>query len=182
MKVMFFALYFGAFVCLALAGELIKSRSPNGKFAMLLKDESTTQLIEVKSRKVWMELEEVGRPWAKDSKLVWSPDSKYFAHFVASRRGGTTEVYRQNGMSFEELKLPEFPQCKSKTNVGKQFGAGVEPKRWVNSNTLMLFATEEWEDADDPNRTHKCEQTVRIAFDPEGKASIQSVTPSESAR
>lgn len=70
MNVLFFALCLGAFVCIASASDLIKNRSLNGKFAILLKNGSTTQVIEVKSRKVLMELEEVGRPYAEDSKIT----------------------------------------------------------------------------------------------------------------
>jgi len=84
-------LYFGAFLSVALAEDLIKYRSPDGKFGMRLGDIS--EIVDIKSGKTVLELEEVSGFWAKDSKLLWSPDTKYFAHFSADRRGGSTTVY-----------------------------------------------------------------------------------------
>jgi hypothetical protein len=84
-------------------------------------------------------------------------------------------VYQRSGDAFEEVKLPEVSNCKNKKNVGKEFGVGVEPKRWVNLTTLLLLATQEWSDADDPDKTHECEQTIRIVFDSAGKVSAKLV-------
>src|SRR4029453_3129656 len=98
------------------AGDEIKFRSPNGKFAMRLAGD-ISEIIDLKAGKTVLELEEVSGSWAKGSKLLWSPDSKYFAHFSADRRGGSTTIYRQKGdTEFEQVPLPEFPDCE-KTNV-----------------------------------------------------------------
>jgi hypothetical protein len=180
MKAMFCALYFGAFTCVTLAGDLTKYRSPDGKFAMLLAEADdeigvTIKLVEVGSGKVVLDLADTGHPYSESSKLLWSPDSKQFAFFEDNRRGGSTTVYRHSGDAFEELKLPEVSDCKNKKNVGKEFAVGVEPKRWVNSTTLLLLATQEWDDAEDPNKTHECKQTIRIVFDSAGKASAKLV-------
>ena len=62
------------------AEEVIKDKSPNGKFAMRLTNSEegvTIELIEVGPRKAVLELAESGRAYAKDSKLLWSGDSIY---------------------------------------------------------------------------------------------------------
>jgi len=154
--------------------EQIKSRSPNGKFAMRLAG-VVSEIVDLKSKKTVLELEEVGGSWAKDSKLLWSPDSKYFAHFSTDRRGGSTTIYRQKGdAEFEQVSMPEFPDCE-KTNVGKEFETSVEPKRWSNATTLVLVAREAWSDEDDPDKTSECERTITISFDASGKASIKNI-------
>src|SRR4030095_4624950 len=156
------------------ADEQIKSRSPNGKFAMRLAGD-VSEIVDLKSKKTILELEEVSGSWAKDSKLLWSSDSKCFAHFSADRRGGSTTIYRQKGdAEFEQVSIPEFPDCE-KTNVGKEFETSVEPKRWSNATTLVLVAREAWSDEDDPDKTSECERTITISFDASGKASIKNI-------
>src|SRR5437899_6435807 len=63
---LFCILYFGAFVCVALAGDAIKYRSPDGKFAMRLAGD-VSEIVDIKSGKTVLELEEVSGFWAKDS-------------------------------------------------------------------------------------------------------------------
>ena len=145
------------------AGDEIKFRSPNGKFAMRLAGD-ISEIIDLKAGKTVLELEEVSVSWAKDSKLLWSPDSKYFAHFSADRRGGSTTIYRQKGDT----------DCE-KTNVGKEFETGLEPRRWLNATTLLVLAREAWSNEDDPNQTGECERTITISFDANGNASIQNI-------
>ena len=53
----------------ALAGDLIKYRSPDGKFGMRLAGD-VSEIVDVKSGKTVLELEEVSGFWAKDSKLL----------------------------------------------------------------------------------------------------------------
>jgi hypothetical protein len=157
----------------ARADDQLKSRSPNGKFAMRSGDIS--ELIDVKSGKAVIDLQEASESWAKDSKLLWSPDSKYFAHFSADRRGGSTTIYRQKGdAEFEQISIPEFPDCE-KANVGKEFETTLQPKRWLNATTLVLLDREAWSHQDDPDKTSQCERTITISFDADGKASIKSV-------
>src|SRR5262245_2715282 len=179
MKAFVCALYFSAFACGALAGDLIKYRSPDGKFGMLLTEADdqgvSISLIELGSRKVVLDLASTGHPYSEHSKLLWSPDSTRFAFFEDNRRGGSTTVYQRGGQAFEEISLPEISDCTNKKNVGKEFGVGVEPKQWINATTLVLLATQEWDDADDPDKTHECKQTIRIVFDSAGKASAKLV-------
>ena len=174
-KTYFFCiLYFGAFLSVALAEDLIKYRSPDGKFGMRLAGDSS-EIVDVKSGKTVLELQEGSGSWAKDSKLFWSPDSKYFAHFSADRRGGSTTVYRRKGdVGFDQVGVPDFPDCE-KTNVGKQFEASLEPRRWLNATTLVLLAREAWSHDDDPDKTSECERTITISFDASGKASVKNI-------
>lgn len=135
----------------------------------------SSEIVDVQSGKTVLELEEVSGAWAKDSKLLWSPDSKYFAHFSADRRGGSTTIYRQEGdAGFEQVALPEFPNCE-KTNVGKEFESSLEPKRWLNATTLVVVAREAWSHEDDPDKTSECERTITISLDASGKASIKNI-------
>jgi hypothetical protein len=167
-------LYFGAFIYVALAGDLIKYSSPNGKFGMRLAGD-VSEIVDIKSGETVLELEEVSGSWAKDSKLLWSPDSKYFAHFSADRRGGSTTIYRQKGdAGFDKVALPEFPDCE-KTNVGKEFEASLKPRRWLNATTLVVLDREAWSHEDDPDKTSECERTITISFDAGGKASIKNI-------
>ena len=174
---LFCILYFGAFVSVAfvaLTEDLIKYRSPDGKFGMRLAGDSS-EIVDIKSGKTALELQEVSGSWAKDSKLLWSPDSKYFAHFSADRRGGSTTIYRQKGDDgFDQVALPEFPDCQKK-NVGKEFEASLEPRRWLNATTLVVLTREAWSHDDDPDKTSECERTITISFDASGKASIKNI-------
>jgi hypothetical protein len=159
---------------MALAGDAIKYRSPDGKFGMRLAGD-ISEIVDIKSGNTALELEEVSGSWAKDSKLLWSPDSKYFAHFSADRRGGSTTIYRQReDAGFDKLALPEFPDCEKK-NVGKEFEASLEPRRWLNATTLVVLAREEWSNEDNPDKTSECERTITISFDASGKASIKNI-------
>jgi hypothetical protein len=180
MKALPCALCFGALISVLLANDQIKDRSPDGKCAMLVSetgDEAgvTIKLVEVASKKIVLDLADTGHPYSEHSKLLWSPDSKSFAFFEDDRRGGSTSVYRRTGDAFKNVTLPETPDCKNKQNVGKEFGVGVEPKQWINATTLLLIATQEWDDADDPDKTHECKQTIRIMFDSSGKVSAKLV-------
>jgi hypothetical protein len=132
-------------------------------------------LIETGSKKVVLDLADTGHPYSEHSKLLWSPDFTRFAFFEDNRRGGSTTVYQRSGNAFQELSLPETSDCKNKKNIGKEFGVGVVPKQWINATTLLLLVTQEWDDADDPDKTHECKQTIRIVFDSADKISAKLV-------
>lgn len=179
MKAIVWALYFSALACGALADDQVKYRSPDKKFAMLLTEGDdqgvTIKLIEVVSRRVLLDLAETGHPYSEDSKLLWSPDSTRVAFFEDNRRGGSTTVYQRSGEAFEAVSLPETPDCKNKKNVGKEFAVGLEPKQWINAATLVLLVTQEWDDADDADKTHECKQRIQITFDSAGRVSAKLV-------
>src|SRR5947199_10676992 len=105
MKAMFCALYFGAFTCVTLAGDLTKYRSPDGKFAMLLAEADdeigvTIKLVEVGSGKVVLDLADTGHPYSESSKLLCSPDSIKFAFFMDNRSGLYNIFYCNIGDAF----------------------------------------------------------------------------------
>jgi hypothetical protein len=100
------------------AGEIIKDRSPDGRFALQLSaDEDAFELglIDLGTHKELVSLNSLGSPYANHSSLLWSPDSKRVAYTEDSRRGGYTTVYQQKGDGFEEVKLPELPTAKPNT-------------------------------------------------------------------
>lgn len=164
------------------SGEEIKCQSPDGKFAMLLSDDSDgykVQLVEVSSRQPVVELAaNVAYPPVKKCKLLWSPDSKRVAFFEANRRGGDTTVYFRNESGFEKKPLPEWPGCgetakKDKDKTYKGLESNIAPKEWLKSGALVVVEVQGWETVSKELRS--CTQTVTIAFDARHKASIQSV-------
>jgi hypothetical protein len=131
MRAIFYALYLGAFTCMALGGDLVKCRSPNGKFAMLsteAEDQGVSiELIEAGSKKVVLKLADTGHPYSEHSKLLWSPDSTRFAFFEDNRRGGSTTVYKRSGDGFEEVSLPETPTARIRTTLARNSGSVSSP-------------------------------------------------------
>jgi hypothetical protein len=97
------------------ADDRTKNRSPDGKFAMLLTDDTEEgrvkiQLIEVSSGKVVLDVAESGHPHAEDCKLLWAPDSQRF-DVHENRRGGDTTVYFRSESVFTESPLQELGGC-----------------------------------------------------------------------
>jgi lipoprotein NlpI len=163
------------------AGEIIKDRSPDGRFALQLsadQDQFELGLIDLGTHKELLSLNSLGSPYANHSSLLWSPDSKRVAYTEDSRRGGYTTVYQQKGNGFEEVKLPELPDCEAK-HVQKVYEASLSAERWLNASTLLLLSRGGWTTEDGGDG--ECEESVTIAFDAKGKASIQNVK-STSAR
>jgi hypothetical protein len=76
------------------AGEKLKNRSPDGQFAMSLKDaedhEVRIQLVDTKSHKVLLKLSDSGLPFFDVCRILWSPDSKRFAFCEEDRRRNWT--------------------------------------------------------------------------------------------
>ena len=159
------------------AGEVIKDRSPDGRFALLMAAAEEDGpfgmgLIETETKKELVHLGSVGNPYAQNSHLIWSPDSKRVAYNEDNRRGGDATVYQQKGSGFEEVKLPQLPSCEAK-HVLKVYEASLVAERWLNANTLTVVDRSGWtaENGEDG----ECEKTVTIKFDAKGKASIQNV-------
>ena len=163
------------------AGDIIKDRSPDGRFALQLSadpDEFVLALIDLGTHKELVSLNSFESPYANHSSLLWSPDSKRVAYTEDSRRGGYTTVYQQKGDGFEKLKLPELPDCEAK-HVQKVYEASLSAERWLNASTLVLLNRGGWTTEDGGDG--ECEKSVTITFDAKGKASIQKVR-STSAR
>ena len=165
------------------AADDLKYPSPDGKFAMLLTrtDEGnmTIQLIEVSSRKAVADLADTGNPYANECKMLWSPDSQRVAFFNSRRRGGTTTVYFRSESGFEEIALPEMPDCKRPAakdddEIIKGLGRITSPQRWDKSGALVLTVADAWVTARTDVR--ECSQSITIAFNTGKKASIQKVT------
>jgi lipoprotein NlpI len=168
-------------VTTANSGDIIKDRSPDGRFALRLsadQDAFELGLVDLASHKELVSLDSLGSPYAKHSYLLWSPDSKRVAYTEDTRRGGYTKVYQQKGDGFEEVKLPELPYCPAR-HVQKVYEVGLSAQRWPNANTVELLKREGWTTEDGGDG--ECEKTVTIAFDAKGKASILKVR-SASAR
>jgi lipoprotein NlpI len=180
LKVASFAATLGLSIT-AHAGELIKDRSPDGRFALQLsadQDAFELGLVDLGTHKELVSLASLGSPYAKHSHLIWSPDSKRVAYTEDSRRGGYTTVYQQKGDRFEEVKLPNLPDCEAK-HVQKVYEASLTPERWLNASTLVLLKRSGWTTEDGGDG--ECEKSVTITFDAKGKPSIQKVR-STSAR
>jgi lipoprotein NlpI len=163
------------------AGEIIKDRSPDGRFALQLSaDEDAFELglIDLGTDKELVSLASWGSPYANHSSLLWSPDSKRVAYTGDSRRGGYTTVHQQKGDGFEDVKLPELPDCEAK-HVQKVYEASLSAERWPNASTLVLLKRSGW--TTENGGDDECEKSVTITFDAKGKASIQKVK-STSAR
>ena len=168
------------------ADDRTKDRSPDGKFAMLLTDDTEedrvkVQLIEVSSGKVVLDLAESGHPHAEDCKLLWGPDSQRFAFYEANRRGGDTTVYFRNESVFTESPLPELGGCATAAQKKELKAQGVNkfieynamPKEWLKSGALVIVDDQGWETKD--GNLRGCTQTVTIGFDVKHKASVRRV-------
>jgi hypothetical protein len=172
--------------------DQIRDASPDGKFAMLLtqKEEFVVkiQLIEVSSRKVVLDLAEIGHfgPHAEDWKILWAPDSKRFAFYEPNRRGGDTTVYFRKDSEFSESPLPDLGGCATAAEkkelkakgVNKFIEGDTTPKKWLKSGALVLMNAQGWETND--GNLRGCTQTVTIAFDAKHKASMQRVADKKS--
>ena len=130
------------------------------------------------THKELVSLNSFGSPYANHSSLLWSPDSKRVVYTEDSRRGGYTTVYQQKGDGFEEVKLPDLPDCEAK-HVQKVYEVSLSAERWLNASTLVLLTRGGWTTEDGGDG--ECEKSVTIMFNAKGKASIQKVR-STSAR
>jgi hypothetical protein len=176
-----------SFVPSLAAEEVIKDKSPDGQFAMLVTQPEELgvkiQLIETTSRKVVLDVAEIGHfgPHAEDWKILWAPDSKRFAFYEPNRRGGETTVYFRNESGFTESALPELGGCATAAEkkelkaqgVNKFIEANTTPKEWLKSGALVVVNDQGWETND--GNLRGCTQTVTIGFDVKHKASVRRV-------
>ncbi|PYJ44719.1 MAG: hypothetical protein DME85_14495 [Verrucomicrobia bacterium] len=120
-----------SFISSLKAEEVIKDKSPDGKFALRMTHGEqgwNTEIIETATKKKVIDLENVAVSGDKDrivwmsesstraidtygdeATLTWSRDSQRVAYYNLDRRDRTMSVYFRNGSSFEEVSLPEFP-------------------------------------------------------------------------
>jgi len=165
------------------AKDVIKDKSPDGKFALRIRkgeEDWEAAIIDLRTKKALLDLDVYGN-YVEGTRLVWSRDSKRVAHFEPDRRGGTTHIYFRNGSKFEEVPFPsgEVPECHGNLTAeeAKKFVKTIEgtesPKAWLKSGALVIAVDESWITEDGGG---SCSQTVTIAFDPNRKAFVQSVT------
>lgn len=160
----------------AFAAEKLKDRSPDGQFSMSLKDEEDHEvsitLVETKTHKFVQKLSDSGHPYSDGARILWSTDSKRFAYSEENRKGKLTQLYIRKGSSFEDVELPDLPECDHPGLEGSIYSY-LTPKSWVKPDTLVLVAHDEWTTED--RKAHECDRPVTIALDSSGKASIQSI-------
>jgi hypothetical protein len=158
------------------AREKIKDRSPDGRFAMALQDgkdgEVSVTLVDTKTHKFVLKLDDSGHPYCDASRVLWSPDSKRFAFYQEDRKRNWTYLYIRKDSGFEQVELPELPECDHPKLEGF-INSNLSPKTWVNPETLVLTAHDEW--TTEAGKFQECNRTVTVAIDSSGKASIQSV-------
>jgi len=163
------------------AKDIIRDKSPDGKFALRITKEnegSGAAIINLKSKEDVVGLE-IYQNFTEEAHLVWSKDSQRVAYFEPDRRGGSTTVYFRKGSEFEEVSLPygdpygDFPECKDKPAEGKDVEATTRPVKWLHSGELVLAL--HFERLMESGVTRACGWTITIAFDPDHKASVKSV-------
>jgi hypothetical protein len=166
------------------AKDVIKDKSPDGKFALRIhKGEEGWEaaIINLRTKEALADLDVYGN-YVENMRLLWSKNSNRVAHFEPDRRGGTTHIYFRDGSKFEEVPFPsgEVFEChgnltaEEEKKFVKTTEATESPKAWLKSGALVIAVDESWITEDGGG--HSCSQTVTIAFDPNRKASVQSVT------
>src|SRR6266567_4483232 len=127
------------------AEEVIKDKSPDGKFALQIKQTesgNSAQVIELSSKRALIDLGEIGTAAENEIKLVWSTDSKRAATFNEYKKDHVTAVYFRDGDQFREVALPEFPICgEAKDRDPKNLTMvyfHLEPMYWSSPNVLVL--------------------------------------------
>lgn len=174
----------GCFVASAEEKEIIEDKSPDGKFALrVIKDEQggSAAIVDLKSIDEIVALE-IYQNYTEEAHLVWSKDSQRVAYFEPDRRGGNTTVYFRKGDTFEEVELPELPECKNppankELHDVKTIESTTKPQKWLSSGALVLNVRsgDLMENETGTEQTAQtCSQDVTIAFDANHKASVKA--------
>jgi hypothetical protein len=178
------------------AEEVIKDKSPDGKFALRMthgKEGWDTEIIETGTKKKVIDLEnqavsgEEARvdyamrtqqpigTYGHAATLIWLGDSQRVAYFNQSRELHATSVYFRKGTAFVEIPLPEFPRCDEVKDKDpkdlKTIFYTVTPKYWLESGALLLSIRGDWETSKGENVY--CQQNITIGFDAQQRASVQ---------
>src|SRR5262249_40641084 len=157
------------------AKDIIKDKSPDGKFALRItkeEEDRSVAIVDLKSKAEVVALE-VYQNYTDEAHLVWSKDSQRVAYFEPDRRGGSTTVYFRKGDAFEEVELPEIPECKNpppnkKVHHVKTVESRTSPQKWLSSGVLVLnvHAGDLMENEAGTEQTEQtCSQDVTISFD-----------------
>ena len=167
--------------------DIIRDKSPDGKFALRIsKDEGggSAAIIDIKSKDEVVTLE-IYQNYTEEAHLVWSKDSQRVAYFEPDRKGGSTTVYFRKGSIFEEVSLPEIPECANPAKQGetrvKRGETTISPQKWSSSDTLVLrVLLADLMEKGENQRVQTCTQIVTVVFDSNHKASVQSVKRAKS--
>ena len=175
-------LILGCFVAAAEEKEIIKDKSPDGKFAVRVKETdsgSSAQVIELSTKRAVIDLGETGN--AEEVNLVWSVDSRHAA--FSNGNTGVSGVYFRDGDQFHEVALPDFPTCgEAKDQDPKNLSTVYlhpKPTYWVSSNVLALTISGEWKTPE--GKYLSCDDDATVVFDAEGKAKIDKIEPPKEA-
>ena len=161
------------------APNIIKSPSPDGRFALRIQESDAGRkaaLIEKASARVLVDIGTAGMP--DNTILVWSADSKRVAYASRFQKEGDLHVYFWKGSGFEEVGLPdELPSADPKVPENssvKNYGGAATPLKWLKSGDLEMS-----NDLMDLSRVSGKSYTgvVRftIGFDAHGHASVKNV-------
>jgi hypothetical protein len=105
------------------AKDIIKDKSPDGKFALrITKDDmgGSAAIIGLKGKGLVATLETY-QNYTEEAHLVWSKDSQRVAYFEPDRKGGSTTAYFWDSSEFKEVSIPygdptgDFPACEDKS-------------------------------------------------------------------
>jgi hypothetical protein len=158
------------------AEDVVKDKSPDGKFALLIsrnENHPEAALIELETKRKVVDLGSVGF-FRHDTKLVWSANSQRVACFNPNHAEQTTAYFRKNS-NFEEGALPEIPRCgEAKGQDGRDVelvSLDVSPVRWLESGALIVAIKGEWKRSQKDSL--ECDETVIIAFDAQHKGAIE---------
>jgi hypothetical protein len=172
----------GCFVASAEEKEIIKDKSPDGKFAVRVKETdsgSSAQVIELSTKRAVIDLGETGN--AEEVNLVWSVDSRHAA--FSNGNTGVSGVYFRDGDQFREVALPDFPTCgEAKDQDPKNLSTVYLPPKptyWVSSNVLALTISGEWKTPE--GKYLSCDDDATVVFKAEGKAKIDKIEPPKEA-
>ncbi len=158
--------------------EIIRDKSPDGKFALRITGEDggwSAGIIDLKSKEDVVSLE-IYQNFTEEAHLFWSKDSQRVAYFEPDRRGGGTTIYFRKDSKFEQVELPELPECKhsgaKEETYVKTIESTTKPQQWLSSGALVIKLHSD--DLMENDRSRKCTQVITINFDSSGKASVQS--------
>ena len=165
------------------AKDIIRDKSPDGKFALRITEEDAGRgaaIINLKSKDDVVGLE-IYQNFTEEARLVWSKDSQRVAYFEPDRRGGSTTVYFRKDSEFEEVSIPygdpyDFHACEDHpAGYVKDVEVTSRPVKWLRSGELVLAVHFEWLiERGATQATQGCGQTITIAFDSDHKASVKS--------
>ena len=167
--------------------HIVRDKSPDGKFGLEITQEEqgyTASLIDLKTKGEVVALE-IYQNYYEEAHLVWSKDSQRVAYFEPNRRGGSTNIYFRNGDKFEEVELPELPECKIQRASGETVVKAIEettrPQKWLSSNALVLKVhSDELMEKGDKQYSRTCTQIVTVAYDSNHKGSVQNAKRTKS--